>query len=431
MGKIGDCCCCSADLLPDWNIDGFTKGAWSQYGDCCFTRTYTRSNLAEGIQYHFQTLYERSLVASVERDFTGWWVRQNWVPNGAPPVGSLYPTPMPNTCWNTYGVVATISYDREFEERSRQELQLQITHVYVSVHRVANSCTGVDEVYVRVSPVVRVSNRINTISYTRYTASLVADECYESVGGAIDYDTITGTKTFAVQPPIWSTSVQTASLYKYDSFEDIPDLLPVDIAVSPVESITEACFNGHVCQPQPPNPSPVCFEAPSFFPPGPYGFFDTLEEITDECILSQINLLTFPIPWTLCQTTEPIPSPTGDIPVAYCSVGCRLPTGGGALGCTGNSGIAFANSSISECDELVYNRILSSGFTGTGVHSIRRKASCSPLDIIDCDPYIDWWYGPKTYPVTNSFRDLSHTSTYTTPTLYPLCMSPTTFDLEV
>lgn len=434
MGKY-KCCCgpCDVNDIPDWNIEGFNKTPWTQYGECCWSRHYTRANMAEGIQLHTQPLYDRTLEVTVEQDFTGWWVRQNWVPNGSPPVGSLYPTPMPNTCWNSYGVVATITYDREQAESSRHELKVQLTDIFVNVHRVYNSCTNEVEYYVRVSPVVRVSNRINTITYSRQTTSVVMDECYESPLGDINNETISGTKTFVPLEPIWATSVQTASLYKYDSYEDIPDTLVVDLTTSPVESIDEECFDLHICKPLFPNPSNICYAPPSYFPPGPYIFLGYLLETTEECTLSRIAIMTTTggTSWSICDTTEPIPSPTGDIAVIYCTVPCRLPVAGGALGCTGTTGIAFANSSVSFCPPLVYNRIFSAGFVGTGTNQIVRKASCSPLDIIPCDPYIDWWYGAKTYPVTNSFRDLVHTDTYNAYSTTSLCMFPTTFTLQV
>ncbi len=69
---IGRCCKGCPDptiVLPDWTIAGFTSGAWVQYGECCWSRSYTRTNMAAGVQYHFQDLYNRKFFGSVVREF--------------------------------------------------------------------------------------------------------------------------------------------------------------------------------------------------------------------------------------------------------------------------------------------------------------------------------------------------------------------------
>jgi len=432
MGKIGKCCCDECPdigTLPDWEIDGFTHGEWAQYGECCWSRTYTRIDMVAGIQIHFQDLYKRSIIASVDRDYYGWWVRENWVPNGPPPVGSLYATPMPNTCWNPYGLIGTLTYETELEENARQEAQFQITSVFVTVHKVFNSCTEETEYYVRVSPTIRISNRINAISYSRYEMTSTLDTCYEhAIGGP--YSNVTGTKTFATLLPSWTTSVTPASVYKYNSIDDIPETLSVDISESPIDPDDE-CFDGHVCRPFYALPWSMCYSPPTYTAPAAYEFLDTLSSVTDNCILSSIRILTglsSPWFWSVCDTLDPgvIPSPFGDMFVRYCTNSCFLPN---APGC-GTSGVGAANSSVSSCSPLTYNTLSASTILVDASYSIiRRRASCSPLDLIACGPYVDWWYGSKTYPVTSSFRDLTHTKSRNVYSVAPLCMSPRTFDL--
>ena len=438
--NVPGCCSCGTcptlDELPDWTIDGFTSGDWFQYGECCWSRTYTRINMSAGVQYHFQDLYKRSFLGSVSRDFYGWWVRQNWRPNGPPPVGSLFPTPMPNTCWNPYGLVGTVTHTSEFEQNARQEVAFQITSVFVTIQEVYNTCTEEVEYYVRVQTTVRSSNQINTISYTRHEMTASLDTCYELNYGIAPFVNTTGTKTFSTLLPSWTSTVIPNSLYKYDSLEDIPDTLVVDIAESPVETISEACWDSHPCRPYAPLPLLLChgLNPPFYVTPPAYIFDATIVTQTDACLLSTIQLNTGDL-WSTCTTIHPgvIPHPLGDMSVIFCTILCGIP-GTGTNPC-GTSGFGAANSSVISCPVLTYD-VIQSGVSDTvGIHIVdsrvivRRKDSCSPLDLIPCDPYIDWWAGGKTYPVTQSYRALTHTKSRNVYSPAPLCMNPTTFSL--
>jgi hypothetical protein len=437
MGGKNNCCreigCPDPNAtLPDWELDGFNATAWSQYGECCWQRTYIRSNMNEGIQYHFQDLYKRSFTGSVYQDFYGWWVRQNWMPNGPPPIGSLYPTPMPNTCWNSIGLVGTINYTSEYEQSARQEVAFQITSVIVRVHRVYNTCTEEMEFYVTITTSVRSSNLINSISYLRQTMTMTLDPCYETVSGG-PYDTIIGTKTFTNLTPVWANTINPSVLYKYDSLDDIPNTLLVNIANSPIGSISESCWDGHPCRPFSPFPIQWCrsLNPPFFLTPPAYIFDASIISQTDSCLLSRIQLNTGDF-WSTCETINPgvIPNATGDMFVRFCTFLCGIP----GTGSCGTSGIGAANSSISSCSSLTYHIMQSGPDDNIGIALagivVRRKASCSPLDLIPCDPYIDWWAGGKTYPVTSDWRDLTHTKSRNVYSTSNICMNPTTYTLQ-
>jgi hypothetical protein len=431
MAKYGKCCSCSTTCpdiseLPDWTIDGFTNSGWFQYGTCCWVRNYSRVSMSDGIQISNQALWERTISAEVEQDFHGWWVREFWRPDGPPPVGSLYPVAVPNTCWNAYGLIATVSYESEKQERARQEMQFQIADIQVLIQQIFNTCTSETEYYVRVNATVRYSNRINQISYSRNTRTLsYIDTCYEPSIPANFGTFETGTTTYTPLAPIWNT-VSVSSLRKYSTLADIPATLVVDLTVSPVTSVDEGCFSGG-CSPSDPVVLSLCYSPPSYTPPSAYTFGLALQSNTDNCLLSSINMDSHGI-WSVCNNASPgvIPSPGGDILIRFASNGCFVPGTPGA----GTTGFGYANSSVTSCSSHVYNTlviVVSSDLTIpaiTGV--IRRKASCSPADTIACDV---WWGAPKTYPVTNTYRDLNHTSNLSTPSSSPICMSPTTFTL--
>jgi len=390
--------------------------------------------MAAGIQYHFQDLYKRTFDGSVSRDFYGWWVRENWSHNGPPPVGSLYPTPMPNTCWNAYGIIGTVVHSSEFEQNARQEVAFQITSIMVTVHQVFNTCTEETEYYVAVSTTIRSSNQINTISYSRNEMTAELDTCYEFMYGIAPFVTETGTKTFSTLFPSWTASASPYVVHKYASLEAIPDTLEVDVAISPIEEVDFNCWAGSVCQPQYPLPYEWCLSPPLHVTPPAYICDATTVEETDECILSRIRLNTGDY-WDVCNTIAPgdIPHAYGDMILRYCTLSC--PGGGATSWPCGTSGFAGANSSVSSCDDLVYSIIQHGPDDSIGVYTVdgrvivRRKASCSPLELIACDPYITWYAGGKTYPVTQSWRDYTHTKSRSVYSVAALCMNPTTFTL--
>lgn len=435
MGRPCNCCGnkCNISKIPDWNIDGFTKTDWSQYGECCWLRTYTRTNLTEGIEIHTQNIYKNSIIKSVHRDFYGWWVREFWAATTEPPGNtSLYPSPVPNTCWNPYGLVASYKSEYELESSARQEVQFQITKIIVTVHQVFNSCTEKNEYYVRVTTNIRWSDRVNTITYSRNTLiPTIFDECYEFTGGGFS-NNFNGTKTFTMLPPSWAYNIGLASLFKYNSFEEIPDILSVDITTSPVESINDSCFNNHICKPHFPIVLPVCVPPISWPIPEPYACDDRLETRTDNCILSRIR--TFGVGggvgrWGLCP--EDYQAGFGSQTEIIMPFN-RTCWAGGPL-----RGYGVAISSVTACDPLIYN-ILVANTTDTFSYGAGfiRKPSCSPRDLIPCEPFLDpianfntYHYAPKTYPVTNSYRDLTCTKSHDVYSRTNICMNSTTFNL--
>lgn len=386
--------------------------------------------MAEGIQIHYQDLYKRTFVGSVSRDFYGWWVRQLWAATGPLPVGSLYPTPMPNTCWNPYGIVATLVHSSEYEENARQEVQFQITSIFVTINRVENTCTEETEWYVCVTTTVRASNRINLITYSRDEMTADLDTCYELMFGIAPFVSETGTKTFATLFPSWTSTASPTVVHKFTAFEDIPDTLPIDITDSPINDVDPCVFSGRACQPLYPLPLEWCLSPPPYA--APPAFINTLTavEVTDECILSRIMLNTGDF-WDVCNTIVPgdIPHAYGDMFMIFSTTMCNVSGGMIQYG--------VANSSVSDCDDLVYNVLESGPDDNIGVYTVdgrvivRRKASCSPLELIPCNPYAAWYAGGKTYPVTMSWRDPNHTKSRSVYSVSPVCMNPTTFTLAV
>ena len=416
------CGCPNPDTaLPDWELAGFTKGAWSQYGECCYAIDFTRANLSEGIQVHNQELYKREINASVEQDWYGWWVREYWRANGPPPIGGLYTEPLPNTCWNPYGLIATIRYEDEREEKARQRVHWQITSLQVLVQRVFNSCTNEKEYYVRVNAVTRASNQTQTLSYQRRTTEVnIFDVCYEHTVPSEIGTFVTGSKTYTDAAPVWTITRNTSVLFKFTSFAAIPSTLLVDLTTSPIESIEESCFAGHVCAPSDPVYNNVCVGPASVTAPGAYEFDAALSVFVDNCLLSRINMQ--PVNWSVCDTLGPgLPSATGDISVTWTT--CALPNQ--------VQGFGAAISSVTACDSLTYNTLSAFGwFSIPSTPRIRRKlGACSPADAIPCSADYRWFGGAKSYYVTSDYRDLNHTKSRNVYSTGNVCLSPSTFSL--
>ena len=435
MARLGKCCCeyeCPdpVDVLPDWTIDGFTNGPWVMYADCCWSRSYNRSDLTQGIETHTQDIYRVASQNSVVHDFTGWWIRNNWKHNGAPPVGSLFTTPLPNTCWNTYGIIASFTYERQYEKKARQEVAFQVTSFFITIQEVYNTCTATTEYYVQIQATIRISNRTQAITYDRYTNTMpILDTCYEDTFSTMIGTLAYGSLTFSPVVPFWSLTSTASILYQYASLAAIPTTLNIDLKVSPVTSVDSACFAGHVCRPYTPFELDLCIPSSSLPVPPALVFGNTLASVTDNCLLSTITFTPSPplSHWSTCNTLGPtIPDPGGDMFVPWTT--CALPLQ--------TMGYGGAFSSVSSCPSLTVNTLqYIAGDYNFGIsfsNKIRRKASCSPLDLIPCNLYNEWFFAPKSYPVTQSYRDL--VEAFNVRTIYSLsdiCMVNSTFTLEV